>query len=84
MTAAEHLARAEQLIATFDAGQDIGASDWMRNHVAAAIGHALIALAIETGVPHSAAVGPAITPPWGEPAQPAEHDQAAAESGGQP
>lgn len=52
MTPAEHIAAAEQILTEV---QDTG-DDWLSNEVTAellvAVAHALIAIAVESGVPH--------------------------------
>lgn len=57
MTAAEHIAKAELLLKTAaDTGHTWDAADLVAVALSS-IGHALIALAVESGVPHAAATG---------------------------
>lgn len=56
MTPGEHIKRAEQLLAKAEDHQRSGMQFLTTSTVATAIAHALIALAVEGGVPHSTPV----------------------------
>lgn len=57
MTAAEHLARAEKLLAMARTGEANWSDSAGLEAVLEAQGHALVALAIELGVPHATPAG---------------------------
>jgi hypothetical protein len=59
VTPAEHIAKAEQLLADAEVEQDGAFPQFVPFKVRLATAHALIALAVENGVPHSP------TPPAG-------------------
>jgi hypothetical protein len=52
MTPREHLARAEKLLSVAEAADDRTAGAWVQVNVQAALCHALIAHAAESGVHH--------------------------------
>jgi hypothetical protein len=54
MTPEEHLAMADDLLAAAVKATPATAGPWVQSNVHAAIAHALIAMAVEAGVPHQA------------------------------
>lgn len=60
MTPAEHISRAEELAHDAELHIQDGFAETAQSEVLLAVAHALIALAVEQGVPHSTTTPPAV------------------------